>query len=294
MPCACGLSPTAGRSWRESVRTMSASACASPASLLAPDTPCRSRNRAACSGFTGNTRYPAATSAVTHGPRSVSIPTTTCASSRSSPSGRAQSPGDESAHLSAATRHRVCRTGDPAVPIRRRLAWRRRRRLAGNIADVGLARAQGRRPREASGSLMILVHEVGCRGAGMTPQEIAEAGPGLLDVTAEMLGGLPTCTKSHARMPGAWAFRNCRHVGDARRGAGPSPARSDRSIFCRHGDGARPAECPGLLPGAAAGNRAAALPGQRTRRGQPSPAAGGQPDAAAPRPRAGGPRSRRP
>jgi hypothetical protein len=30
--------------------------------------------------------------------------------------------------------------------------------------------------------------------------------------------------KSHARMPDAWAFRNCRHVGDARRGAGPSPA----------------------------------------------------------------------
>jgi len=30
--------------------------------------------------------------------------------------------------------------------------------------------------------------------------------------------------KSHARMPHAWAFRSCRHVGDARRGAGPSPA----------------------------------------------------------------------
>src|ERR1700678_745651 len=25
-------------------------------------------------------------------------------------------------------------------------------------------------------------------------------------------------------MPDAWAFRNCRHVGDARRGAGPRPA----------------------------------------------------------------------
>ena len=83
-----GLSPAAGRSWWESVRTMSASTCASPASLLAPDTPCRSRNRAACSGFTGNTRYPAATSAATHGPRSVSIPTSTSPSSASSPRNR--------------------------------------------------------------------------------------------------------------------------------------------------------------------------------------------------------------
>jgi hypothetical protein len=33
-----------------------------------------------------------------------------------------------------------------------------------------------------------------------------------------------TCRKSHARMPDAWAARNCRQVGDARRGAGPSPA----------------------------------------------------------------------
>src|SRR3954463_8375729 len=30
--------------------------------------------------------------------------------------------------------------------------------------------------------------------------------------------------KSHARTPEAWAARNCLHVGDARRGAGPSPA----------------------------------------------------------------------
>ena len=64
---------------------MSASMCASPASLLAPDTPCRSRYRDACSGFTANTVYPAAASAATHGPRSVSIPTTTSASPASSP-----------------------------------------------------------------------------------------------------------------------------------------------------------------------------------------------------------------
>ena len=64
---------------------MSASMCASPPSLLAPDTPCRSRYRDACSGFTGNTAYPAAISAATHGPRSVSIPMTTSAPSASSP-----------------------------------------------------------------------------------------------------------------------------------------------------------------------------------------------------------------
>ena len=63
MPSASGLSPAAGRSWWESVRTMSASMCASPASLFAPDTPCRSRYRDACSGFTAEHRYPAAISA---------------------------------------------------------------------------------------------------------------------------------------------------------------------------------------------------------------------------------------
>ena len=33
-----------------------------------------------------------------------------------------------------------------------------------------------------------------------------------------------TCTKSHARIPAAWEARNCRQVGDARRGTGVSPA----------------------------------------------------------------------
>src|SRR5262245_7618790 len=33
-----------------------------------------------------------------------------------------------------------------------------------------------------------------------------------------------TCRKSQARIPDAWAARNCRQGGDARRGAGPSPA----------------------------------------------------------------------
>src|ERR1039458_9215988 len=64
---------------------MSASMCASAPSLLAPDTPCRTRYPDACSGFTPYTVYPAATSAATHGPRSVSVPVTTSASSASSP-----------------------------------------------------------------------------------------------------------------------------------------------------------------------------------------------------------------
>ena len=33
-----------------------------------------------------------------------------------------------------------------------------------------------------------------------------------------------TCRKSHARIPAAWEARNCRQVGDARHGAGVSPA----------------------------------------------------------------------
>jgi hypothetical protein len=33
-----------------------------------------------------------------------------------------------------------------------------------------------------------------------------------------------TCRKSQARIPAAWEARNCRQVGDARRGAGVSPA----------------------------------------------------------------------
>jgi hypothetical protein len=32
------------------------------------------------------------------------------------------------------------------------------------------------------------------------------------------------CKKSHARIPGAWEAGNCRQAGDARRGAGLSPA----------------------------------------------------------------------
>src|ERR1039457_2360104 len=79
------LSPATARSWWESVRTMSVSMCASPLSLLAPDTPCRSRYLDACKGFTAYTTYPAAASAATHGPRSVSVPISTSASSVSSP-----------------------------------------------------------------------------------------------------------------------------------------------------------------------------------------------------------------
>jgi hypothetical protein len=32
-----------------------------------------------------------------------------------------------------------------------------------------------------------------------------------------------TWRKSQAGMPASWACRNCRHLGDARRGAGPKP-----------------------------------------------------------------------
>ncbi|QHE74001.1 hypothetical protein GFS60_07680 (plasmid) [Rhodococcus sp. WAY2] len=49
-PSASALSPATGPSWCESVRTKSANACASAASLFAPETPLRSRRRAACNG----------------------------------------------------------------------------------------------------------------------------------------------------------------------------------------------------------------------------------------------------
>src|SRR5574337_68944 len=53
--CALELSAAMDRSWCASVRTKSARMCASAGSLLAPDTPWRSRHRAACSGFTAYT-----------------------------------------------------------------------------------------------------------------------------------------------------------------------------------------------------------------------------------------------
>ena len=49
--CASELSAATGRNWWASVRTISASTCASAVSLLAPDTVCRSRYRATCSGL---------------------------------------------------------------------------------------------------------------------------------------------------------------------------------------------------------------------------------------------------
>src|SRR5258706_5583084 len=47
------------------------------ASDFAPEVECRPRYRATDIGLSGNTSYPAATRACTHGPRSVSIPTFT-------------------------------------------------------------------------------------------------------------------------------------------------------------------------------------------------------------------------
>ncbi len=59
-----------------------------------------------------------------------------------------------------------------------------------------------------------------------------------------------TCRRSHARIPDAWAARNCRQVGDARRGAGVSPAaarirRMVRSRAGARGRGAHPG-CGGV------------------------------------------------
>jgi hypothetical protein len=60
-----------------------------------------------------------------------------------------------------------------------------------------------------------------------------------------------TCRKSQARMPDAWATRNCRQVGDARRGAGRARQRpgSGGSSPPPPGTPGRPArlECAGTL-----------------------------------------------
>lgn len=71
------MSPANGRSWCPSVRTMSASMCAS----AAPAFPEAGHNQRV-----QRTVHPAASSAITHGPRSVSIPTTTSVSSVSAAS----------------------------------------------------------------------------------------------------------------------------------------------------------------------------------------------------------------
>jgi hypothetical protein len=91
-----------------------------------------------------------------------------------------------------------------------------------------------------------------------------------------------TCRKSQARMPDAWAVRNCRHVGDARRGAGPrptacrirrivpSPTRHPKpsSSLCirRYQQSSRCHD-----PVQPQSGRAATRPGRRARHGQPSP-----------------------
>jgi predicted transposase YbfD/YdcC len=51
---------------------------------------------------------------------------------------------------------------------------------------------------------------------------------------------VPACRKSHARIPDAWEVRNCRQVGDTRRGAGvrPASARIRRIV-------PSPVRCPG-------------------------------------------------
>ncbi len=67
---------------------MSARPAASKKSSFFPDTAIASLCRAACFGLAGYTRYPAAASAFTQGPRSVSITTTTRAGSGSASSPR--------------------------------------------------------------------------------------------------------------------------------------------------------------------------------------------------------------
>ncbi len=64
---------------------MSASPAALKKSSFFPSTAIASRCRAACLGFTGYTRYPAAASALIHGPHFASITTTTWAGSGSVP-----------------------------------------------------------------------------------------------------------------------------------------------------------------------------------------------------------------
>jgi hypothetical protein len=76
-----------------------------------------------------------------------------------------------------------------------------------------------------------------------------------------------TCRKSHARTPAAWEARNCRRVGDARRGAGVSPAtaRIRRIVARRCGTRGREAH-PGYGGVSTAGS---AWPAARRAHGSP-------------------------
>lgn len=110
MPSAKVLSPATGRRPARSRRMISASAWASTASDFAPEIVCRSRYRAADLGLSAYTVYPAAISEATHGPRSVSIPTST------SSGGSGSRPG--SCKCSAIS---ACNRVTPASPFGKRL-----------------------------------------------------------------------------------------------------------------------------------------------------------------------------
>jgi hypothetical protein len=70
-----------------------------------------------------------------------------------------------------------------------------------------------------------------------------------------------TCRKSQARMPDAWLARNCRHVGDARRGAGPRPAAARiRRIVPSPTRYPRPSSSPWMRCTPSAGSAAPAAP----------------------------------
>ena len=117
--------------------------------------------------------------------------------------------------------------------------------------------------------------------------------------------GGPTAAsgKSHDRIPEAWETRNCRQVGDARRGAGVSPAATRiRRIVPAPMRWPRPGVrlgCAGAPTSGsawpAAGPAHGSPPGSAGvpwyTPGQPSPVSGGRPDGAGPRSRAAAPRS---
>jgi hypothetical protein len=85
-----------------------------------------------------------------------------------------------------------------------------------------------------------------------------------------------TCRKSHAKMPDACAIRNCRHVGDARRGAGPSPpAARKRTAPGERGRPSVPDDCRRCYRPGPRRTRALRWP-RALRRGRPRPNAPGR------------------
>src|SRR5690349_18888452 len=59
---------------------------------------------------------------------------------------------------------------------------------------------------------------------GLRPAEPSALGFHVTDTYSRRRSTVSTCRKSTARIPAAWACRNCRQVGPERRGAGSMPA----------------------------------------------------------------------